>query len=376
MRTLHRYVLKNFVVTFVMAMAVLSFVMMIGLLFRSMRYLYHPLEPADFAIALFRMLPGTLSYSVPVATLVSALLVFSRLSSDSEISAMRSCGVPLSRIMRTPVLLSALLALVCVHVNNNVAPRSSEIRADLRHRFNSVSELTELLQPRQWIPISRQDKLYVGEIDGETLRDVRISQPLANGRVREIRAATAVPGTNESGDPILIMTDGAIQPTSEQNPGMTSFTEWQAPLKGLMERFDKKFEQEAERAASHRRRTKDKYTWELVRDVIVAADHPPPPKSRREKNLSIARAEIANRVTLAFACLCFALVGIPLGIQNHRRQSSAGLAIALCVAGAFYFFCITSMSLSKHPGNHAEWLAVVPVAGCLVLSAVLTRRND
>ena len=67
--------------------------------------------------------------------------------------------------MRTPVLLSALLALVCVHVNDNVAPRSSEIRADLRHRFNSVSELTELLQPRQWIPISRQDKLYVGEID-------------------------------------------------------------------------------------------------------------------------------------------------------------------------------------------------------------------
>ncbi len=376
MRTLHRYVLKNFVVTFVMATAVLSFVMMIGLLFRSMRYLYHPLEPVDFVIALFRMIPGTFSYSVPVATLVSALLVFSRLSSDSEISAMRSCGVPLSRIMRTPVLLSALLALVCVHINNNVAPRSSEIRADLRHRFNSVSELAELIAPRQWIPIGRQDKLYVGEIAEDVLLDVRISQPLSNGRIREIRATSAVPVTEENGEPFLQMQDVSIQPTSEQNPGMTQAREWRAPLKGLMERFDKKFEAEAERAASHKRRAKDKYTWELVRDVILAADHPPKPGSRLDKNLSITRAEIANRLTLAFACLCFALVGIPLGIQSHRRQSSAGLATALCVAGAFYFFCITSMSLSKHPDAHAEWLAAVPVAGCLVLSAVLTKRNN
>ena len=107
MRILHRYILSNFLVTFVMAMAVLTFVMMVGLVFESLKYIARGMDAMLVLRFLWQNLPGTLSYSVPVSTLVSSLLVFSRLSSDSEISAMRSCGVSLWAIMRMPVLLSA-----------------------------------------------------------------------------------------------------------------------------------------------------------------------------------------------------------------------------------------------------------------------------
>ena len=112
MRILHRYILTNFLVTFAMSMAVLTFVMMVGLVFESLKYIARGMDAMLVARFLWQNLPGTLSYSVPVSLLVSSLLVFSRLSSDSEISAMRSCGVPLAAIMRTPVLFAALMSLV------------------------------------------------------------------------------------------------------------------------------------------------------------------------------------------------------------------------------------------------------------------------
>ena len=82
------------------------------------------------------------------------------------------------------------------------------------------------------------------------------------------------------------------------------------------------------------------------------------------------------RATLAVACFCFVLVGIPLGIQSHRRESSVGIGISLAIAGAFYLFCITAESLSKHPELRAHWLLPVPVVVCLAMHVWLMNRHE
>ena len=91
---------------------------------------------------------------------------------------------------------------------------------------------------------------------------------------------------------------------------------------------------------------------------------------------SRASTEVATRTTLALACLCFVLIGIPLGIQNHRRESSAGLSIALVVAGGFYLFCLTGESLAKNPDRNAYWLVLVPGPVSLILSRYFLRKNN
>ena len=95
MRILHRYILSNFLVTFVMAMAVLTFVMMVGLVFESLKYIARGMDAMLVLRFLWQNLPGTLSYSVPVSTLVSSLLVFSRCAPAASRSP-RSCGPPCS----------------------------------------------------------------------------------------------------------------------------------------------------------------------------------------------------------------------------------------------------------------------------------------
>jgi lipopolysaccharide export system permease protein len=112
-----------------------------------------------------------------------------------------------------------------------------------------------------------------------------------------------------------------------------------------------------------------------MRQVAVSAVHPPV-GSAEAKEISRAKAEIAVRTTLALACTCFVIVGIPLGIQSHRRESSAGLAISLAVAGAFYFFCITGESLSKDPAFHAHWFIGSPIIACMILSCILVKKQN
>ena len=57
------------------------------------------------------------------------------------------------------------------------------------------------------------------------------------------------------------------------------------------------------------------------------------------KMRSSSRTEINKRFSFPIACLVFALVGVPLGITAHRRETSFGFAASL-VIGVFYFLFI------------------------------------
>ena len=385
MRTLHRYILSNFLVTFLMAMAVLTFVMTVGLVFSSMKFIARGMSPQLFLSFLWQSLPGTLSYSVPIAALVASLLVFSRLSSDSEISAMRSCGVSLWSIMRMPLLLSLLLTFACLWVNDDVSPDAAFSRSIRRHAFRAA-DVTAMIEPLEWLETDAYS-IYVAERDGNRLFDLRVKQPLPDGRMRDIRAAEAVIRQPADEPAWLDMRDVGIRTTShEAGPAPAAETgrrgesidemrakTWKLPLSVFSD--DDSSSTRLDEEGRLRRRTKDLPTWALLRDILSAAEKPPVDR-RGEVAIARAKAEVASRAVLAAACLCFVLIGIPLGIQSHRRQSSVGLAISLGVAGVFYLFCITGQSLAKHPALHAHWIVCAPMAICLVLGAILISRNN
>lgn len=365
MRILPRYIAASFLTTFVMSLLVLTFVMSVGLLFKVTQYIARGMSIGIVLDFIWGGIPGTLSYSIPIAALVSALLVFGRLSSDSEISAMRSSGISLGKIMRTPALIGLLLSVFCLHLNNNISPDSAYARSSTRRKLRA-SDLTALIEPGKFVKVG-QRAVYVGKRQDDTLVDLRITETTHSGEMRELRARTAILfTTNEVAS--LDMRDVTWEHMPDELPGI-------GQADRIIYKVDNLGGKNETHHAARPRRVKDKYTWMLLRDLIIAKEYPPETDKLRKK-LSEARVQIHSRISLALACFCFVIIGVPLAIQNQRRESSIGIGISLAIAGAYYLFGITAESLDKNPNFYPHLIAWIPVLICIITSTIFTAKHN
>src|SRR5438093_11867583 len=61
-------------------------------------------------------------------------------------------------------------------------------------------------------------------------------------------------------------------------------------------------------------------------------------KSENQRERSASRTEINKRFSFPFACIAFAIIGVPLGVTAHRRETSIGFAMCLIVAACYFIF--------------------------------------
>ena len=382
MKSLERYVFGAFLSSFFLAFVVLSFVLTVSLMVQIVGYVLEGI-PAGlvgrFALVSF---PETMQWTIPLALLVSSILVFSRLSADSEVAAMRACGVNLLTVMRWPLLFALGCTLLGVFVNNEIVPRGHEVRRDLARRI-SVGAGLELLEPGRMIDEFPKVKIFFDEKEGSTLKGLVVldySDPKVD---RTLTAATAAV-SSEGRDIVLDLTDVTVDPLEEGNPGMAYMGRARHRVKDAL------------KDAKYRRKEKDLRYAEICERIDARAGTvrqlreearriaPEAKASRADARkllktaraaLSDVRTEFQKRLVVAFASICFVLVGVPLGIRAQRRESTIGMAISLVVALGYYLVVILMTSLSKQYAVHPECLIWLPVALCFALASYLIPKN-
>jgi lipopolysaccharide export system permease protein len=92
------------------------------------------------------------------------------------------------------------------------------------------------------------------------------------------------------------------------------------------------------------------------------------------EEMSAARTEMSKRFSFSLASFAFALIGVPLAITAHRKETSVGFMLSLAVAVTYFFFIIIANAVRENPVWHPELLMWLPNVLCLGLGGWLFFR--
>ena len=173
MRILDKYILKETIMTFIFGICAFSAVFLgSGTLLRIAQYITQ--YGASFS-AIVRLiiysLPGIIVWTFPMSMLLAALLTFGRLSGNSEIIAMKACGVSFKRLVTPVIAFSLGVSIFSIGFNEYVVPASNQAYADLvRYEIqgNTSPESQEHIIIKQIQDGNIQRLVYARKYDAET----------------------------------------------------------------------------------------------------------------------------------------------------------------------------------------------------------------
>jgi lipopolysaccharide export system permease protein len=369
-----------------MTVLVFTFILLLG---ESLKEVFTLLVNGQVGVVLVMravvlLIPFVLVFALPMGLLTAMLLVFGRFSADQELTAARACGISLVSLVTPLLLLGAACAGLSAWITMKVAP---ECRIAYKKLIYDVgtSQASSLLTERTFIRDLPGCILYAGSVEGLRMRDVLLYQLDAAGHkksyLRANEARVEIDMTNRVVS--LTMLDGwELVSDFGSQPAWHRFGELQLPPFQLPSELGEKAKlsnmtwhqlwgelralESQMRDASAVGKLTSAELQERLRAVASASD----------RILEPVRIQIHRQAAFPMACIGFTLVGIPLGIRAHRRETSVGFAIALLLVALYYSFFILAQALETRPQLHPHLMFWVPNFLFQAVGAVMLWRAN
>ena len=310
--------------------------------------------------------PTYLSYGIPTSILFGILLTFGRMSSDSEVIAMRASGISV-RTLLVPVMLLGLIATgVTGYLPFEVEPKSREKRKSL---VRSLGRNQKLIQPGSFVNVGSRT-LYVHSVDtGDCpLRGVLIGDFSDPERSLYISAECALIDSDPQSPRLSIrLRRGSIHLA---DPDARRYRRI---------RFQKMATHiDLEGYIKPGRRIRELPTRELLelRHQLALGQELDVLDSSPEYRLP---TQIHRRFAFPLASLALALLALPLGIRPVRSGRSWGAIVALALTALYWglFSCGEKAGDNGWlPAWIGMWIANVAVAGLGLFLLSRISRSD
>ena len=360
MKTLHLYLARQMLATLGMAVFVFTLVLLLGNVIKEiLQLLINRQATLELALrAILLLIPYVLAFSLPIAMLTAALLVFGRLSADQELTAARASGISLLSLVSPVLLLSVAVSALCAWLNLDIAPASRAAYKALV--FNAeTNHPANVLRSGEMVPMGDY-MVFVAKVnkDGTNLDNVHVAQWTREEKLKKL--AEAPTGTLARGPAphqiILTLhsasawentTNGLVPCAGGELPLSITNLDAQAQTLLTVPISDMTFLQLLERRRE----------WDRPMPPSRPSRQPGGPslKARREtvKIMSDFTTPVMvymhREVAFSFACIGFTLIGIPLGIRAHRRETSVGVATAMLLMLIYYSFIVLAQAWQYHP---------------------------
>lgn len=344
MKTLNSYVTKSFLITFGMAIGILTFSMLGARMIEIIDHIAQGIPVIHvFKFALYTM-PIVLTFTIPWAILVAVILVFGRLSADTEITAMRACGISILQIISPIMLISFLMALICLHLQINVGP---PLLGKSRKMFASavIDQPLAIFEPGRQVQFENNIVYIDDKVGEDEVKDVQIFTMSESGRDYE-QDITAERGkfiVDREKQILTIQLFDCMIIDKKSTPELRFFNkkvEFEFP-------YGKEFNK-------YNIGIRPKYM--TMRDLFARIHI----DKRFNRSTTKLEVEMNQRIAFALAPIAFMMLGLPLAIRTSRRETSVGIFLSVILAGAFFLSIIICESLSSHPNLMPQYLLWIP----------------
>ncbi|MBQ9344190.1 MAG: LptF/LptG family permease [Kiritimatiellae bacterium] len=371
-RVFNRHFLADFLKSFLLCVAVLTFVMYIGSIVKAIDFLSRGASGMLIMKVFTLNIPFTLSFVIPMSVLTAALLQFGRMSADGEITAMKASGVSLLQIAAPFLVVGFLLSLLCLYLNAEVAPRSHFARRQMLSELSKENPLT-LIEEATFVDNFPGVRIYVGRKDGNHLEDIIILQFDGPRKRAEVTAKTGDVDFNpDSGTMVIHLHDVRLDEFDKDDPSdlnkRRTLAAQSYPLTFDVARLIKK--------GKINKKPSDMPLPELLRSIRdVRTAFPTLAEDAVARMRTKMAVEATTNLSLALSCFSFILIALPLGMRPARKETSNGIWLALVLFLLYYLFVIIADSLSKFPQYRPELIPMIPVVALQIIGAHLLWRN-
>jgi len=359
-RIIDRYVLREVIPPFLLALLVFTFVLIIPFIIELAEQLIAKGVPAGTILQLaVTLIPQALALTIPMAMLIGLLVGLGRLSADREFVVLMACGVSPYRLLQ-PIL---VFAVMCWGATSWVL---LEAMPDANQAFREIRERVVMdraegeVRPRVFFEDFPNVVLYVREVpkDGQ-------------GWLGVLAADTSNPAS-----PVIFLADRGRM---------------------VVDREARTIDMVLENGTRHSSKYEDPYSYEVAKfERTILSLNPEtvfprtgPARGEREMRVEelIARAkeleaqgisahntimEVHRKFSLPVSCFVFAFLGLALGASARKDGKLASFVLGIGVIFAYYVIMITTQSLTKGfwiPAWLSTWIPdiVLGIAGVVLL---------
>ena len=358
-RILDKYIFREVCKAFLFGICAFSAVFIgSGTLFKIATYItdYGASLSAVIKVFIFG-LPNVIMWTFPMSMLLATLLTFGRLSSSSEITAMKSCGIGFFRIAMPAILLGFLVSIVAILFNEHVVPWANTayrnvVYYEIQGKSGAKSQDHIILKDIKDGQIQRLLYARRYDADSQSLQSITLQEFDGAGKVSHVENAEYAEFTGKE----WVMHNGMLYDISDGESEHTlRFNTQVLPINA------------SPRQIVREQKDPEELTMKELKAQIRIM-------KTQYVDTNKLETELYQRITVPMASLIFALVGVPLGLQPTRNSSSAGFAMSVIII-FFYYALMTMANAIGRSGALSPMLAVwIPNVVGLIAGLFLIRK--
>ncbi len=341
LKIMDRYIAKELALPFLFGVGAFSSIgISIGALFELIRRITESGLAITLAIQIFALkLPEFVVLAFPMSTLLATMMTYSRLSSDSELIALRGCGVSIRRIIAPAVVLSLLVTGLTFVFNELITPAANYRAAITLERalnserppFQERNIFYQDFQPARDDADAQELKrqFYARRFDGETMYGLTILDFSQDGLNQVVSAESATWDFSSNtwnfynGTIYVVSPDGSYR-------NIVTFEKQQLQLPRTP--FD---------LASRTKSDTEMNIAEATRQLELVR------QSGDEKMIRRWQTRIQQKYALPFVCVVFGLVGSSIGVLPQRTSRATSFGISVVIIFGYYLLAFITNAMGE-----------------------------